>query len=34
MRTFDPNGKEIEIHKKSKKSKVAVQDFEFLADSD
>ncbi len=34
MRTFDPNGKEIEMPKKSKKPKVAVQDLEFLADSD
>ena len=34
MRTFDQNGKELDVPKKSKKSKVAVQDFEFLADSD
>ena len=34
MRTFDSNGKELETPKKSKKSKVPVQDIEFLADSD
>ena len=34
MRTFDSNGKEIEMPKKTKKPKVAAQDLEFLADSD
>ena len=34
MRTFDSNGKELEMPKKTKKPKVAAQDLEFLADSD